>query len=229
MFLIFESQAAIPSRLASQRRARPSSCNGDNYSSESAGVPPVGCRALSARTRRRRRCSPEHALRLDFPVTSSHPLAPRYMDSSAQNCPSFTPQTCSLRAQPACCTRPASSCVTCTVPRAASTSIKIAVDLSFFLCFGGSGTSAHTKDKHTHLITSRTPLAGCYIRLRTPLLTESDRPSWDLHELRALCWDPPFWRRGSRWGSFVLMLLREDRWRLAQMSFSSLDETSWDY
>ena len=51
VFLLFvEPEAPVSSRVASQRRERPSSSNGDHYSSETPRAPPVGRRARSART-----------------------------------------------------------------------------------------------------------------------------------------------------------------------------------
>ena len=175
VFLIFVGpKAPVPPRGESPRRGRPSSSNVDHCSSQTAGAPPVGRRARSART------TPlDYVQKTLLPGARSSPrLSGRTFPARGFTTgPSPTHQTCSLRARSACCTLPASSCaIACTSPRLASTSPKIARrNISFFLCFGGFGTYAHTKDRHTGINTFETPLAESYIGLRTPLLAEPDR------------------------------------------------------
>ena len=104
--LLVEPESPILSRGASKRRERSSSSTGDHYSSETAGAPPVGRRARSVRT-----TPSDYVQKTLLPGACSSPrLSGRALPAS---CFTATPQrtglspthqTCSLRAQPSCCT-----------------------------------------------------------------------------------------------------------------------------
>ena len=154
LFLRFvEPKAPVPPRIASHWRERPS-FNGDHYSSESAGAPPVGRRARGART------TPSDYAQTTLlpgarssPRLSGHTFPPSCSKTIPQrNFPSPTHQTCSLRARPACFTLSASRCaITCQSPRAASTSPKIVRRLVLrFVPRGLWDISIHQRQAYSH-------------------------------------------------------------------------------
>ena len=221
LLLSVEPTTPVPSWVASQWRERPSSSNGDHNSGEMAGAPPVRRRARTTRK------TPSDYVRttLLFGAHSSSRLLVASVlrqlvhdtwTTPQRKCPSPTHQTCSLRAQPACCTLPASRCITCTSPRAASTSPKIARrPVLVFLLFGAEGYARRATDKHVGIIPSRDQRQG--VRLlrepigqHTPLLTEPDRPSRDLLGLRA-----PLSRSSCR-VSFLMVFLGGEQAVLAE-------------
>ena len=164
LFCFFvEPNAPVPSRLTSQRRGRPSFSNGDHYSSETAGGPPIGRRTHSARTTPsdyvcRRRCSPEHAPRLGFLVARSRPVASRQLRSGqAQTKPTrLVRSTLSQHVVPC---QPRAAQLPAHLRERSVQAPRLPVDLSFVSCLGGSRTSEHTKDKRTAINAFETPLA----------------------------------------------------------------------
>ena len=125
------------------------------------------------------RCSQEHALRLRFLVACSQPVVSQQLRSGLAQSPPTRLFRSALSQHVAPC-QPRAAESPAHLREQPAQAPRSPVDVSFFLCLGGSGTSAHTKDKHTGIITLETPLAERQIGLRTPLQTEPDRSSREL-------------------------------------------------
>ena len=152
VFFLFpiEPTTPVPSRVTSQWRERPSSSNGDHYSSLLlvAGHVPHG-RHLP--TTCGRHCSSEHTSRLSFWSHQFPPAAPRHINFSAAELSEPNPPDLFAPRSASMLHLPASRCVTCTSPRAAGTSPKIVRQLVLLFVLRGLGDiCTHQRQAYWH-------------------------------------------------------------------------------